>query len=173
MISVAILAGDGPDDPERARVAVARSLGWLVSAVVAGVVGDVVIAATPQLELVDIADQVGCELVQAMSEQDRIRGAVARMRRPFVLVMRAGYAPRGPLVEEIDARLREGPPDAGSYPPAALLLAPSTLVQRLRPSRAPIVGVLASREAWSRAASFADLARACKGRDRFANDAVG
>ncbi len=164
MISVVLLAGDVPGPAEEVRVAVARSFGWLVSAVVAGVVGDVVAAAAPRLDLSDLADQVGCDLVQAATEADRFRDGVARARRAHILVVLAGYQPRGPLIDELDARHR-------SSVPVALVMSPRTLYQRLRPSRAPIVGVLATRDLCRREASFAGLARACKRRDRFASDA--
>ena len=103
-------------------------------------------------------EHAGCALVKAEREAERLAAAVKLAKCERVLVLRLGYQPEGPLVAEIDAaqpRLRPGM--------AALLEAPATALQRLFPDRAPVVGLLLSRELLSAPSSFRDLARAARG----------
>ena len=145
MISAIVLASEhhSGDDVEHAHEVVVRSLVWLVSAVVASVVRDVVLAVPPGLGLSDVADQSGCELVKADDEPSRLLAAIEAARGPRLLVLRAGYQPDGRLAEEIDAFVRRTPDDAT----ALILAAPETLVQRLFPRQAPAIGALVSRAA--------------------------
>ncbi len=112
-----------------------RSLAWLVGAAVAGVVGQVVLAASADLDLASVADAVGSRLVEADDEGGRLRAAAAVVRSDPVLVLLAGYAADATLVEEL-AR--------GASVAARLLAEPTTLVQRLFPARAAMVGALTS-----------------------------
>ena len=140
LISVIVLVPDlhRSDDADRFREIVARSLVWLVSAVVAGVVRDVTLAGPAGVGLDEIADEAGCKLVEAGGEAEWIDAAVAGGRDARLLVMRAGYHPDATLVGDIDAFIRRAGPEA-----AALVLAtPETLLERILPGRAPVVGVL-------------------------------
>jgi hypothetical protein len=141
MISAVVLTPDSwrEDDLDRQREIVVRSMVWLVSAVVAGVVRDVTLAVPGGLGLSDVADRSGCRLVQADVEGERLQAAVAESREERVLVLRAGFQPEGGLVEDIETFLRREARDG-----VALLLAtPATPWQRLFPRHARIVGVLA------------------------------
>ena len=160
MISAVVLAPDmaAETDIGHAREIVVRSLVWLVSAVVAAVVRDVVLAVPAALGLAEVADQAGCMLVEADTEADRLSRGLATSRETRVLVLRAGFQPETGLVEEIDSFLRRAPLDA-----VALVLAtPETALQRLVPDRAPVVGIIAPREASATARSFARYARASR-----------
>ena len=140
MISVIVLVPDvhRSDDADRFREIVARSLVWLVSAVVAGIVRDVTLAGPATLGLDEIADEAGCKLVEADDEAERIGAAVAGSRDARLLVMRAGYQPDATLTADLDAFLRRAAPDAA----ALVLAAPETLLERILPGRALVVGVL-------------------------------
>ena len=157
MISAIVLATGDP--PERAGEFAVRSLAWLVSAVVAGVVRDVTAACPCTWAVEDVMEHAGCALVKAEGEAERLVKAVALAKCERVLVLRLGFQPEGPLVAEIDAaqpRLEPGM--------AALLLeAPATALQRLFPDRAPVVGLLLPRQRLSAPSSFRDLARAARG----------
>ena len=160
MISAIVLATGDP--PERAREIAVRSLAWLVSAVVAGVVRDVTAACPCTWAVEDVMEHAGCTLVKAEHEAERVAAAVAHVKCERVLVLRLGFQPEGPLVAEIDAvqpRLEPGK--------AALLLeAPASVLQRLFPDRAPVVGLLVPRGRLSAPTSFKDLARTARGGHR-------
>lgn len=157
MISaIALVTDSAGDPPERARETVVRSLAWLVPAVVAGVVRDVVAACPPAWEVEDIMDHAGCALVRAEGEADRLSAAAALVKCARVLVVRIGHQPEGPLAAEMDG-FERGAPVEGN---ALVLLAPSRLSERLFPDRAPAVGLLLDREQLRGApTSFAQLAR--------------
>ena len=138
----------------------ARSLAWLVPAVVAGAVRDVVLAGPAGLGLPEIADQAGCELIEAEDEAGRLRGSLARARCGEVLLMRAGFEPAGPLVEEIRSR------GARAFRPALLLATPGILIERLWPGRVRPIGLLAAKAPLAMASTFDDAIRRCKGADR-------
>jgi len=168
MISVVVLDPDSHSD-ERAQEIVVRSLGWLVSAVVAGVVRDVTLAVSPAADLARIAEQAGCAIVQASDEADRLAAAVAKARCDRVLVIRVGYRPLGPLIEEIDMFDRA----AGRTDAALLLAAPRTLLQRLFPGSAPVVGLLAPREHFAcTRASFRTFSRSLRRANRLDSRAL-
>ncbi len=160
MISAVVLAPDMAveTDLAHAREIVVRSLVWLVSAVVSGVVRDVVLAVPEGLGLAEIADQAGCGLVEAATEAERLAGAVALSRETRVLVMRTGYQAEAGLVEDIDSFDRRAPRDA-----MALVLATAeTALQRLVATRAPVVGIIASRDTAAAARGFRRFARAAR-----------
>ena len=160
MMSAVVLAPDltAQTDLGHAREITVRSLVWLVSAVVSGVVRDVVLAVPMGLALSEVADQAGCVLVEAENEAHRLSRAITESRDSRVLVVRAGFQPEQGLIDEIDAFLRRAPGAAV----ALVLAAPETMLQRLYPDRAPIVGVIAPREAAAAASSFTEYARASK-----------
>ena len=140
MISAIVLAADlrQDDDLGHVRELVVRSLVWLVSAVVSGVVRDVTLATPPGFGLSEVADQSGCNLVQEETEADRLAAAVAAARTDRLLIVRAGYEPDGRLSEELDTFMRR----RGVEEVALIRAAPDTAIQRLLPDRAPVVALL-------------------------------
>ncbi len=140
---------------------VIRSLSWLVSAAVAGLIGDLTLAASAGLQLDGVSDAVGCRLVVADDEGRRLRAAADQVRGGTVLVLKAGFAPGSELIEELARR-------EGAAYPALLLAAPTTFWQRLLPDRAPSVGILAPAPSCRQAADFAALVRSCRGGTRLA-----
>ena len=169
LISVVVLvpARHRSDDPDRFREIVARSLVWLVSAVVAGVVRDVTLAGPADVGLNEIADEAGCGLVEADDEAERIGAAVPGSRDARLLVMRAGYQPDTTLTAEMDAFIRWAAPDAA----ALVLAAPETLLERIFPGRAPVVGILVPVRRLG-AGRFGRLVRRLKGAVRLRARAV-
>ena len=167
MISAIVLVSDreSADDTEQAHEIVVRSLVWLVSAVVAGVVRDVTLANPPGFGLSDVADQSGCALVEADDETARLAAAITAARGARLLILRAGYQIDARISEEIDGFVRRQPDEAT----ALILSEPETAAQRLMPNRAPIVGVLVSKAACQALAprSFSRLARAMRRSTRF------
>lgn len=160
VISAIVLAPDSrlDDNLDQAREIVVRSLVWLVSAVVSGVVRDVVLAIPPGLGLSEVASQSGCELVDAESEADRIAEAVAAARESQLFILRTGYHPDNGLIGEVESFIRRLPPDST----AKLLAAPETFMQRLFPNTAPVVGVLVPRALAEKRTSFERLARGAR-----------
>ena len=157
MISAIVLATGDP--PERARELAVRSLAWLVSAVVAGVVRDVAAACPASWPVADVMEHAGCALVTAAGEAECLAAAAALAKCERVLVLRFGFQPEGPLVAEIDAAQPRLAPDEA----ALLLEAPASALQRLFPDRAPVVGLLLPRERLTPERTFRDLARAARG----------
>ena len=162
MMSALVLAPDAGmvADLERTREVVIRSLAWLVSAVVAGVIGDVVLAAPPLLDLGEAADLAGSRFIEATDEGDRLRRGAAACRKAHLLVMRGGFTAEIGMVGELERLLRERP--AG----AIIRSTPEPRLQTLMPSLTPVVGIVASREDASLARSFDDLVRSMKGAPR-------
>jgi hypothetical protein len=88
----------GDPSPE----AVVRTLGALVPAAVAGLIGDVaLIGPDGFVDLGAIADHAGCELLVGERESAVLRQALAARRREAVLVMLPGYAPGPGFLEEL------------------------------------------------------------------------
>ena len=166
MISAIVLASESQSavDVEHAHEVVVRSLVWLVSAVVAGVVRDVILAVPPGLGLSEVADQSGCALVQAEDEAGRLGIAIADARGPRLLILRAGFQLDNRVSEEIDSFVRREPADAA----ALILAAPETAIQRVFPGRAPVVGMLLTKPAAGSKPpeSFERLARMLRGSAR-------
>ena len=168
MMSALVLAPNARagGDLERTREVVVRSLAWLVSAVVAGVIGDVVLAAPSLLDLGEAADLVGCRLVEANDEGDRLRQGAEACRKVRLLVMRAGFTADIGMVDELERFLR-------GFPDGAIIRAtPESLLQTLMPRLAPVVGIVLSREKASRARAFDDLVRSTKGAPHLRSRAI-
>ena len=166
MISAIVLVSDRQttDDTEHAHEVLVRSLVWLVSAVVAGVVRDVTLAIPPGFGLSEVADQSGCALVEVEDEGARLAAALDAVRGPRLLILRAGYQIDAKITDEIDAFVRRQPEAA-----AALILSePETAAQRMIPRRAPVVGVLAQKATCLAASprGFSHLARSIRGATR-------
>ena len=156
MISAIVLVSDPrrSDDVDHVHEIVVRSLVWLVSAVVAGVVRDVTLAGPADIGLAAVADQIGCKVVEADDEAERLVAAAIGSRDARLLVMRSGYQPDVNLTAEIEAFVRRSEPDA-----AALVLAvPEDALTRLLPGRAPVIGLLVPR-AHVEAVDFSRLVR--------------
>ncbi len=161
MMSALVLAPNlAAADGEVAGERCIRSLGWLVSAVVAGVIGDVVLAVPPALGLGEAAERVGCRLVEGDEEGERLQRGVAACKKARLLVMRSGFAADRAMVDELDT-LR-GEARAGSA--ALIRTAPETALQRLVPRFAPVVGIVILRQNALPAQSFNDLVRLLHGR---------
>lgn len=159
MISAIVLVTDDNVDIDRTRERAVRSLVWLVSAVVGGVVRDVTAACPPSWPVEDVMDHAGCTLIREAREDARLSAAAGIVRCDRVLVLRMGFQPEGPLVAEVDATERRlGPSDA-----AQLLAAPSGLVERLFPDRAAVVGVMTARATVVAAPTFTRLVRSARG----------
>lgn len=157
MISAIVLATGDP--PERVRELAVRSLAWLVSAVVAGVVRDVIAACPSSWPVADVMEHAGCALVTAEAEAGRLAAAIALARCERVLVLRLGFQPEGPLVAEIDAAQPRLAADAA----ALLLEAPSSMLQRVFPDLAPVVGLLLPRQHLMGERTYGELARSARG----------
>lgn len=159
MISVIALVVGGGGPPDRVRELVVRSLSWLVPAVVSGAVRDVVAACPEAWPVADIMDHAGCAFARADAEAERTAAALVLAKCQRLLVVRMGYRPQGPLVEEIASR------DWDTLDwPAQLLMVPAGLFERLFPDRAPRAGVLVDRSTLGgEANTFADLVRSTRG----------
>lgn len=123
------------------REIVVRSLVWLVSAVVAGVVRDVTLAVPPGLGLGEVADQAGCNLVTGATEAERLGQALAAARESRLILLKAGFHPEDGVIEELEAfeRHRRG------ETVAALLAEPERFIERLFPNTSPAAGLVLSR----------------------------
>jgi hypothetical protein len=140
MISAIVFVSDTKrQDVARERERLARSLVWLVSAVVAGVVRDVTLAGPATLRLADIAEQTGCAMVEAEDEASRLAKAIGVARYSRLLLVESAFQPGDSMICELDSLARAMPPDAS----ARLLGVPRTPWQRLFPDRAPTVGLFA------------------------------
>lgn len=142
MLSVIVLAPSG-SDPAAARVqeATVRSLAALVGAAVADVVRDACIVGPSDARLASVADHAGCELVEDLDIARGLAQAVRAARSDRVFVLAAGYAPLSGFIDEMS--------DWGlsSSPPATALRAePASLMQRLFPSLARCVGIVAQKQ---------------------------
>lgn len=143
MISAIVLVSDAapPGDVAQQREIAVRSLSWLVSAVVSGVVRDVILAAPVSMDLAAIADTVGCGYIVDEHEAQRLSKAGRESRCERILVLRSGFQPIGNLAEEIDVTQCRG---AGEG--ALVLSTPTSFYERMVPSRAAVAGVLTARE---------------------------
>jgi hypothetical protein len=143
MLSVIILC-ETTRSPDSALVpeAVVRTLGALVSASVHGLVRDVVLAGPQHANLGLIADHAGCSCVEAASEAECLRRALALVRAEDLLVLRPGHILETGFIDEIEDLLAEGALHGGRR----IYAAPGTYWQRLIPALLPVVGLVASIE---------------------------
>ncbi|WP_158807981.1 hypothetical protein [Beijerinckia sp. L45] len=140
MISAIVFVSDAKRrEASRERELLVRSLVWLVSAVVAGIVRDVTLAGPLELGLTDIADQSGCNIVEGEVEAERLRAAILASRGTRLLVLESGFQPMDGIIGELDSVARTIPPDAS----VRLLATPATTWQRLFPDQAATVGLFA------------------------------
>ncbi len=148
-------ASGGSRDP---AVALARSLGSLVPAAVAGLIRDVTIAGPEGMGLGTIADHAGCGFVEAAEERDWLAQALALAKGPDGLILRAGYVPGPGFIEE----LRDQPAGVSGL----LRVTPMAWHERLIPVLAPIAAAVAPLDLWraQRPQDFHHMTRALKGR---------
>jgi hypothetical protein len=145
MLSAVILAHDEPPAPQpevRAR-RVTRTLGALIALVVADIVGDAQIIARRGHDFAALADRAGCSVVAEDDPDRALAQSLHRARRPDILLIRAGYAPDRGFADEIGMMAEDA---VGGLPPRALHRDADTFIQRLWPQRAPVVGLVASRD---------------------------
>lgn len=141
MLSVIILC-EMEQAPGRAAVraeAVVRSLAALVGASVSGLVRDVVLAGPKEADLGFIADYAGCICVEASNEADYLRRALDIVRAEDLLVLRPGYVLETGFIDEVEDLLVQGAKRGGRR----VCAAPESYWQRLIPSLAPVVGLIA------------------------------
>ena len=137
----------------RAPEQAARTLAFLVSAAVQGLIRDAVMigAETPALRYV--ADYAGCTLVSESNPGKALSQALQLARGEHVFLLRAGYAAEPALIDEIRDFLEFGPGRQGAY--GLVREMPGGLVQRLFPATSPLAGLIAPRDK-SRAARSRD-----------------
>lgn len=157
MLSTVVLVLDQPLGRRISPDVVARSLSWLVSAAVAGLVRDVVLACPPSIDLAGFADQAGCDFIQGATERDRLRDALARLRGDSILILAAGYGGDRSVVDELEVALSH-PPGCG---PLRILATSTNGARRLPFRRASTVGLVLPRASLT-AASFESFATVAK-----------
>lgn len=148
--------GTGPEP-------VVRSLSGFVSASVDGLLRDAVLAGPPQSELEVIAEHAGCAFVEAASESDALRQALALARGSDLLILHAGHVPETGWVEAVGELLASGQMAERGF---LLRASPDTAAERFFPALAPAIGLIASRKicASVKAPSFARLVKATRAR---------
>lgn len=174
MMSVIVLCTAARHEPGAtvAPEAVVRTLAALVAASVHGLVRDLVLAGPKDASLALIADHAGCACVEADREADFLRGALALVRAGNLLILRPGHVPEIGFIEEAEDLLAEGVIDRGRR----IYAAPTTFWQRLIPSLAPVVGLIAAVKTCRAASedgelSLASLLRATRARSALATRA--
>lgn len=142
MLSVIVLAPQASDRAAgRTHEAVVRSLVSLVGAAVADIVRDACIVGTLEARLGSVADHAGCGLVESADIDKGLETAIRQARSDRVFVLAAGYAPLSGFIDEMsDWSLSASPPAA------ALRAEPVSLAQRIFPSLARCVGVVALKQ---------------------------
>jgi hypothetical protein len=142
--------GLAPSAPEEA----ARTLAFLVSAAVQGLVRDAVLIGQDSAALRYVADYAGCTLVSESEPAKALGEALTTARSEQVFLLKAGYAAEPPLIDEIRDFLEFGRGREGA---SGLVRAmPDGFVQRVLPGMSPLAGLVARRDK-SRAANARDL----------------
>ncbi len=137
----------------------ARTLASLVTAKVAGLLGDVRIAGPAGRGLGLIANHAGCALTEAENEMDWLGLALQAARGPDVFLLRCGRIPEAGFIEEAGDFLAKNTKDKTRA--ACLRATPESFLERVFPSLAAIAGLIASRDSMLRAprGGFQRLAR--------------
>ena len=118
----------------------ARTLAALVPAAVAGLLGDVWLAApaaVPGLE--PLASHAGCRLLQRDDAAAALMAAIAAARYDDILLLAAGCVPAGGFHNELDSLMRAGSPRC------LMRLEAAGVLQRFVPSLCPPVLLTAPR----------------------------
>ena len=139
----------------RAPEEAARTLAFLVSAAVQGLVRDAVLIGEDSAALRYVADYAGCTLVSEADPTKALAEALAAARSEHLFLLKAGYAAETPLMDEIRDFLEFGRGRDGVC--GLVREVPGSFVQRVLPGTSPLVGLVAPREK-SRAAKAHDLA---------------
>lgn len=140
MLSTIILACDRRVPALSSHECVARTLGALVPALVAGVVRDLVVATLSKDTIMrDIADEAGCGAAFSDTPDGILAAGLAAARGDFLLVLRAGYAPGAGFIEQVGDFLNDG---GGA---ALLRIEPDSLLTRLAPNSARVEGIILPR----------------------------
>jgi hypothetical protein len=139
----------------RAAEEAARTLAFLVSAAVQGLVRDAVVIGEDSAALRYVADYAGCTLVSESEPAKALSEALAAARSEHVFLLKAGYAAEAPLIDEIRDFQEFGRGRDGVC--GLVRETPGGLLQRVLPGTSPLVGLVAPREK-SRAANARDLA---------------
>jgi hypothetical protein len=145
------------------RERVVRSLASLVEGSVAGVIADAALVGPTDVGLGDIADEAGCHVYEAADPAEAFARAVRQARQADVFVLCAGFATDRAFIEEA----RDVAAFGGLAQARALRAAPDSLLTRLSPGLARVVGLLARRDAIgaSQSADVGRLARQLRARE--------
>ena len=138
----------------RAPEEAARTLAFLVSAAVQGLVRDAVLIGEDSAALRYVADYAGCTLVGEADPTKALAEALAAARSEHVFLLKAGYAAETPLMDEIRDFLEFGRGRGGVC--GLVREVPGGFVQRLLPGMSPLAGLVARCDK-SRAANARDL----------------
>jgi hypothetical protein len=139
---------------QRAPEQAARTLAFLVSAAVQGLIRDAVLIGEDTPALRYVADYAGCSLI---SESDRAKAmaeALDLARGEHVFVLRAGYAAEPPLIVEIRDFIEVGPGRQGAC--GLVREMAGGFIERIWPAMSPLAGLVAPRDK-GRAAGQGDL----------------
>jgi hypothetical protein len=161
MLSTIVFCEDKPASAPGRDLAevVARTLASLVTAKVAGLLGDVSIAGPAGNGLGVVANHAGCALVEAENEVAWLGLALQTARGPDVFLLRCGRAPEAGFIEEAGDFLAKNNKDKSRA--ARLRAAPESFFERIFPAAAPLAGLIAPRRLLLRAprGGFPKLAR--------------
>jgi hypothetical protein len=156
MLTAIVLANPQKEQgvARRASEETARTLAFLVSAAVQGLVRDAVLIGEDSAALRYVADYAGCTLVIEPDPAKALGEALAAARSEHVLLLKAGYAAEPPLIDEIRDFLEFGRGREGVCGLAREMA--GGFVQRVLPGMSPLAGLVAPRDQ-SRAANARDL----------------
>jgi hypothetical protein len=138
----------------RAPEEAARTLAFLVSAAVQGLVRDAVLIGEDSSALRYVADYAGCTLVSESEPAQALGEALAAARSEHVFLLTAGYAAEPPLIDEMRDFLEFGRGREGVC--GLVRETPGSFVQRLLPGMSSLAGLVALRDK-GRAANARDL----------------
>jgi hypothetical protein len=137
----------------------ARTLAFLVSAAVQGLVRDAVLIGEDTAALRYVADYAGCTLVTESEPAKALAEALAAARSEHVFLLKAGYAAEPPLIDETRDFLEFGQGRQGAC--GRVREMPDGLVQRILPGISPLAGLVAPRDKCrsAKARDLTELAR--------------
>jgi hypothetical protein len=158
----AIVLANPQEKQELARRApeeAARTLAFLVSAAVQGLVRDAILIGEDSAALRYVADYAGCTLVTESDLTKALAIALACARGEHVFLLKAGYASEAPLIDEIRDFLEFGRGREGLC--GLVREMPGGLVQRILPGTSLLAGLIASRDKCrsAKARDLTELAR--------------
>jgi hypothetical protein len=128
----------------RAAEEAARTLAFLVSAAVQGLVRDAVLIGEDSAALRYVADYAGCTLISEARPAEALAAALASARAEHVFLLKAGYAAEPPLIDEIRDFLEFGRGRDGVC--GLVRETPGGFVQTVLPVLLPLAGVVARRD---------------------------